>query len=317
MDATRKVSVTDANKRHELKVRDKWRDNAHFLALWERIKTRTIFEVKFSTETLIRRVVNNVQQDLLNIPPVLLSMGIAGITYRNGGIRAELKGTKHTVVDTSNNPVPDIVSEIVDKTELTRRTVVRILRGLPEAVLNKVRDNCAEFLRRIIRGIQRELEALMVDGICYRPVIIGEREYGKQLFLTPQQVGDIKNVIATSEKCLTEQIVCDSGSKPERNFARDADLDENVKFYIKLPDSFTIPTPLGKYNPDWAMVKHEDGQDILYFVVETKGSNLSGDLRTKEDLKIQCARAHFKTLAEHIGNPIRFCGPVTKLRDVF
>lgn len=315
-EATRKVSVTDANKRHELKVRDKWRDNAHFLALWERIKTRTIFEVKFSTETLIRRVVNNVQQDLLSIPPVLLCMGIAGITYRNGGISTELKGTKHTVIDTSNNPVPDIVSEIVDKTELTHRTVVRILRSLPEPVLNKVRDNCAEFLRRIIRGIQRELEALMVDGICYRPVIIGEREYGKQLFLTPQQVGDIKNVIATSEKCLTEQIVCDSGSKPERNFARDADLDESVKFYIKLPDSFTIPTPLGKYNPDWAMVKHEDGQDILYFVVETKGSNLSGDLRTKEGLKIQCARAHFKALARQTHNPIKFCGPVSKLIDI-
>lgn len=316
-DSMRTVQVADANTRHELKVRDKWKDNAHFLALWERIKTRTIFEVKFSTAKLIERVVNNVQQDLSSIPPVLISMGLAGITYRNGGVATVEKSTHHKIVDTSENPVPDIVSEIVDKTELTRRTVVRILRALPKHVLNKVRDNCAEFLRRIIKGIERELEALMVDGICYRPVIIGEKEYGKQLFLTPQQIGDIKHVIETSEKCLTEQIVCDSGSKPERNFAHDADLDESVKFYVKLPDRFTIPTPLGKYNPDWAMVKHEDGQDILYFVVETKGSNLSGDLRTKEDLKIQCARAHFKTLAEHTDNPIRFCGPVTKLRDVF
>ena len=273
--------------------------------------------VKFSTAKLIERVVNNVQQDLLSIPPVLISMGLAGITYRNGGVATVEKSTHHKIVDTSENPVPDIVTEIVDKTELTRGTVVRILRALPREVLEKVRDNCAEFIRRIIRGIQREMEELMVDGICYRPVIIGEKEYGKQLFLTPQQIGDIKHVIETSEKCLTEQIVCDSCSKPERNFAHDADLDESVKFYVKLPDRFTIPTPLGKYNPDWAMVKHEDGQDILYFVVETKGSNLSGDLRTKEDLKIQCARAHFKTLAEHTDNPIRFCGPVTKLRDVF
>lgn len=111
--------------------------------------------------------------------------------------------------------------------------------------------------------------------------------------------------------------MCDSGSTPEREFARDADLDESVKFYVKLPDKFTIPTPLGNYNPDWAMVKQEDGQDVLYFVVETKGSCDSSDLRKREELKIDCARAHFKALAQHTEQPIKFCGPVKKLDQVF
>lgn len=316
-EATRTVAVSNAHEKRELKVRDKWRENTHFLELWERLKTRTIFEVKFSTEELIHRVVKNVQKDLLSIPPVLISIGIGGIVYRQGGLDAKASGMKHVVVDTSANPVPDIVSELVDKTNLTRRTVVRILRKLPPELLNKVRDNCAEFLRRMIARIQTELQALMVDGICYRPVIIGEREYGKQLFLTNQQVGDLQHIIETSEKCLTEHIVCDSGSTPEREFAHDADLDESVKFYVKLPDKFTIPTPLGNYNPDWAMVKQEDGQDMLYFVVETKSSNLSSDLRTKEQLKIDCAKVHFKSLAQNTEQPIKFCGPVSKLHEVF
>lgn len=317
-DATRKVNVTNANEKRELKVREKWRDNTLFLELWERIKRRTIFDVNFNTDTLIRRVSNNVVHDLLNIPPVLITMGLAGLTYRKGGIDTTVKGIRTEKLDTTHNPVPDIVSELVDKTDLTRPTIVNILRRLPKEALLKARDNSAEFLKRMINGIRNELTALMVDGICYRPVIIGECEYGKQLFLTPQQVGDLKNIIETSDKCLTEHIVCDSGSAPERNFARDADLDENVKFYVKLPDSFTIPTPLGNYNPDWALVKSEDGQDILYFVVETKGSNLSSDLRTKEDLKIRCARAHFRTLAEQneLPNPVQFCGPVVKLSEV-
>ena len=319
-DATRKVNITDANEVRELKVREKWKDNRLFLELWERIKHRSIFEVKFSTEQLIRRVSNNVLHDLMNIPAVKISISEAGVVYRHGGISTtDVKSARTVNVDTSANPVPDIVSELVDKTNLTRRTVVRILRELPQAALKKAQDNCAEFLRRMIAGIKRELQELMVDGICYRPVIIGKQYYDKQLFLTPQQVGDIKNILEVSEKCLTEHIVCDSGSAPERRFAHDADLDESVKFYVKLPDKFTIPTPLGLYNPDWAMVKQEDGEDILYFVVETKGSSLSSDLRTKESLKIKCARKHFEALNEqqNAGSPVRFCGPVSKLSELY
>lgn len=315
----RRVPVVDPAEKKEIKVREKWKDNTLFLELWERIKHRTIYDVKFDTEELIRRVCSKVQSELMTIPPVRIAIDRAGVIYRHGGIAVEQRPGVQVVVDTSGNPVPDIVSELVEKTKLTRRTIVRMLTKLKPEVLRKVQDNCAEFLRRMIAGINYELRDMMVNGICYRPVIIGQREYDRQLFLSSQQVGDLKNILAASEKCLTESIVCDSGSLPERTFAHDAEMDESVKFYAKLPDHFRIPTPLGSYNPDWAVIKQEDGEEVLYFVAETKGSNLTSDLRSPERLKIACAHKHFEAVAAQLGpdkRPVKFCAPVNSLSDV-
>lgn len=317
-DATRKVNIRPVGQAQELKVRDKWKNNALFLNLWERIKHRSIYDVSFDTNDLINNIVKDAEPELNGIPAVRILIDYAGIVYHQGGIEAERHAGEHRDIDVTDNPISDIIGELADKTNLTRRTIVEILMRLKESTRKKVRVNCVEFVRRLAVVIQKKLQELMVNGISYRPVVVGEHEYNLQQFLSPQQIGDIMNVIKTSEKCLTDSIVCDHGSSPERRFADDADKDESVKFYVKLPKSFSIPTPLGSYNPDWALVKEDAGKEVLYFVVETKSTSLFSDLRDPEKLKIKCAYAHFDAIKKHemIENPVRFCGPVSKLSDV-
>lgn len=116
-----------------------------------------------------------------------------------------------------------------------------------------------------------------------------------------------------AKKAVYEQVVYDSAGV-ERGFAEDLEKNEAVKVYAKLPGWFKVPTPLGTYNPDWAVLVEKDGTEKLYFVVETKGSLFAGDLRGKEDAKIQCGKAHFKELT--VGeNPARY-EVVTSLDDL-
>jgi type III restriction enzyme len=149
-----------------------------------------------------------------------------------------------------------------------------------------------------------------VDGIRYQR-LGDEQYYAQELFEQDELTGYFKNML-DAQKCVYEQVVYDSNV--ERTFADQLEKNEAIKVYAKLPGWFKIPTPLGTYNPDWAVLVEQDGADRLYFVVETKSSLFADDLRDRESAKIECGQAHFKAL--EVGkNPARFV-KATRLDDL-
>ena len=184
-----------------------------------------------------------------------------------------------------------------NETNLTRKTLVAIL--IKSNRLDDFKKNPQSFMDEVVSIIKRQMRLKIVDGIKYQK--LGENEYyAQELFDTQELYGYLSKNMIESKKSVYDYIVYDSGVEEE--FAKRFEKDEDVKMYVKLPDWFKIPTPLGSYNPDWAVLIENDGTERLYFVVETKGSILAEDLRKKEVKKIECGEKHF----EAIGNGVRF-----------
>jgi type III restriction enzyme len=150
-----------------------------------------------------------------------------------------------------------------------------------------------------------------VDGIKYQR-LGDEYYYAQELFEQEELTGYLKNMLTNMHKSVFEDVVYDSGI--EAGFAQQLESNEAVKVYAKLPGWFRVPTPLGFYNPDWAVLIEKDGAERLYFVVETKSSLFADDLREREGAKITCGEAHFKAL-EQGNSPARFI-KASKLEDV-
>ena len=189
--------------------------------------------------------------------------------------------------------MPDILTDLQDKTQLTRRSIHRIL--VESVRLDDFKRYPQQFIEFAAEMINRAKRMTLVDGIKYQR-IGAEAYYAQQLFETEELSGYLKSMI-DANKSVHEQVIYQSDT--ERTFADDLEKNEAIKVYAKLPGWFKIPTPLGPYNPDWAVLVEKDGAERLYFVVETKSSLFTGDLRDKESAKIECGKAHFKALAVH------------------
>jgi type III restriction enzyme len=201
---------------------------------------------------------------------------------------------------------PDLISELQDKTKLLRRTVVRILSESRR--LQDFRRNPNEFIRVVSKAIVAAKRQTLVDGVQYHR--LSNSFYAQELFLNQELTGYLKNLVP-SERSLYEQTVCDSDV--ERNFVEELERSEGVKLYVKLPGWFNVPTPLGGYNPDWAVLLSRDGEERLYFVLETKGA--FRNLRPKEKAQILCGERHFHAVAT-AENSARF-EPIRSLADVY
>jgi type III restriction enzyme len=163
--------------------------------------------------------------------------------------------------------------------------------------------NPQAFIDLAAEAINRRKRLAIIDGIKYQR--IGDDEYySQELFENEELTGYLKNMLTDAKKSVYEEVVYQSGT--ERNFADDLEHNIAVKLYAKLPSWFKVPTPLGTYNPDWAVLVEQDGgAERLYLVVETKAGLFADDVREKEHAKIECGKAHFKALA--VGeNPARY-----------
>ena len=182
---------------------------------------------------------------------------------------------------------------------MTRRTIYRILTG--SLRLNDFKRNPQQFIELAAEAINRCKRLAVVDGIKYQR-LGNECFYAQELFEQKELTGYLKNLL-TAEKSVYEQVVYDSDT--EARFAEQLEKNLAIKVYAKLPGWFTVPTPLGTYNPDWAVLVEHDGAERLYFVVETKSGLFTDDLGDKESAKIECGKAHFKAL--EVGNsPARY-----------
>lgn len=193
--------------------------------------------------------------------------------------------------------LPDIITYLQNRTGLTRRTIVKILTE--SKTLNLFKKNPQAYMDQVAKLISSTMQIFIVDGIKYTK--LGDTEfYAQELFESEELTGYLERNMFESHRSVYDYVVYDSDV--ERGFAEQLENNESVKVYAKLPSWFKVPTPLGNYNPDWAIVIEDNGQNKLYFVVETKGKTDENDLRPKEWDKIKCGEKHFAAL----GNDTQF-----------
>lgn len=266
----------------------KWRENKEFLELWDRIKHKTRYSVHFDQKELIEKAANRIAQ--INIQPPKLRIEGVNIKLSQQGVDSEVHSIRHEKLQSLAYTIPNIIEHIQKSTQLKRKTIIEILKKAN--CMDKILINPQRFMEETIQHIKATMTGLIVDGIKYER-IAGE-EYEMRLFERHEITGYISKMLNTN-KSIYDAVVFDSETI-EKPFAQALEKMESVKFYLKLPYWFTIKTPLGPYNPDWAIVKEEEEGFKMYFVAETKGSIMEEDQRGKEKQKIECGKAHFDTI---------------------
>ena len=308
-EVLRKVSgrleIKNADERKQVPLRKGQDGKAIYLsdefkALWDRIKHKTTYRVQFDNAKLITDCISALQKAPA-IAKARLQWRKADIAIGKSGVEAKEKTGAYTVtLDESDIELPDLLTDLQDRTQLTRRTITSILIG--SGRLDDFKRNPQQFIELAAETINRCKRMALVDGIKYQK--LGDQHvYAQELFEKEELTGYLKNMLMDTQKSIYEHVVYDSTT--ERDFADALEKNDAIKLYAKLPGWFKVPTPLGSYNPDWAVLVEEDGAQRLYFVVETKSSLFTDDLRNKESAKIECGKAHFQALA--VGeNPARY-----------
>jgi type III restriction enzyme len=286
-----KLEVKNADDRKPISVRKSVLLSPEFKALWDRIKHKTTYRVQFDNEKLIERCI----EALDNAPPVSktrLQWKKAGMAIGKAGVDASLLSVSEPIaLYEADIELPDVLTELQDRTQLTRKTIARILTESTR--LNDFKRNPQQFIELASDAINRCKRLALVDGIKYQR-LGDEHYYAQEMFESEELSGYLQNLVLNTEKSVYEHVVYDSAV--ERDFAESLEKNEAVKVYAKLPGWFKVPTPLGTYNPDWAVLVTLDGQERLYFVVETKGGLFEDELRDRESGKIKCGAAHFTAL---------------------
>jgi type III restriction enzyme len=306
-----KLDIKNADERITVRTREAVLESEEFKALWDRIKHKTIYRVEFDNEKLIQDCAKGIF-DCPSITKTRARFRKANITIGKGGVDPK-KGDESpfTTINETDIELPDLITDLQDKTQLTRRSIVTILRESRR--LNDFRRNPQQFIGLASEAINRTKRLALVDGIRYQRIGDGHY-YAQELFQQEELTGYLKNTLETKKnKSAYTHVVYDS-TGVERRFAEDLEANEAVKVYAKLPGWFKVPTPLGTYNPDWAVLVELDGDEKLYFVVETKGSSWWDDLRHKEGAKIKCGEKHFEAIATS-DNPAKYI-KATNVNDV-
>lgn len=324
----KKVEVKDAAERRTVRAQPEVLDSEEFRQLWERIKYKTTYQLDFDDDALREQCTAEVRR-MPRIPVPRLRFSTAQLEVDAGGVSATEKvrvdalGRETHTVASPDIPLPDVISVLQDQTQLTRQTIVGVL--IDSGRLDDFRRNPQRFVEEASKAINLAKRAAIVDGIKYH--VIGDQQfYGQELFRNEELQAYLDDVVSESDaagkevvrdmlnKTPYEFIRYDSGV--ERDFAQELLANSRVKFFAKLPNWFRVPTPLGDYNPDWAITAiDEAGDEHVYLVVETKSSLYVGDLREREQLKIDCGEAHFDALGSYGEQLSMFVGePKVKFR---
>ncbi len=287
-----KLDIKNADERVPINTREAIFQSEEFKALWDRIKHKTTYRVNFDNDKLIQDCAKTIR-DNVQITKTRAQFRKAEIAIGKGGVGAtSTTNSGFTTINESDIELPDLLTDLQDKTQLTRRSIVDIL--IQSGNLNSFKRNPQQFIDLSAEAINRTKRLALVDGISYER-IGDDHYYVQELFEQEELTGYLKNTLET-QKSVYQRVVYDSAGT-EKRFAEDLEANETVKVYAKLPGWFKIPTPLGTYNPDWAVLIEDEGQEKLYFVIETKSSGWWDDLRHKEGAKIECGKQHFAVLA--------------------
>jgi type III restriction enzyme len=260
-----------------------------FQGIWDRIKARTTFRVEFSSDELTRKAVDAIKK-MPKIKTLKVKMEAGKLDVKKGGVESYTLASSTEAVVTRVRGLPDILAYLQNETELTRSTIFEVLKQCGR--LDEFFDNPQDFMDAVARVLKSELHRLLVDGIKYERVagIGGDAEWEMALFRDEEIVNYLSALQVN--KSVYEYVHYQSAI--ERRFAESLDKREDIRLFVKLPDWFKIDTPVGTYNPDWAIVKQ--GDERLYLVRETKGTKDFLKLRNSEADKVRCGKRHFEAL---------------------
>lgn len=269
--------------------------------LWKRINVRTYYNVNFDTSKLIEKAIGELDKHLnvTEIRIVVESGGMENIRDREEleagtAMSAAKVRTIHVTEAVGNGVTYDIVGELVQATGLTRRTIVAILQGVKSSTFQQFRLNPEEFIIKAGRIINDCKALSLIQHIRYEK---RNNTFDSDIFEEAAIRGTIGKDAIESTKSLYDLVVVDSQGI-EKSFAESLEKEDDVVVYTKLPRGFYINTPMGKYNPDWAVAFREGSVKHVYFVAETKGNDIEiSQLRKAEDAKIECARRHFTAIS--------------------
>jgi len=270
-----------------------------FKALWSKINAKSVYIVDFDTEELIQKAIAALDSKL-RVSRIHFQVETGAMTtiqskeeLLSGASFVKEESASYSVTMTANSNVKyDLIGKLVDETGLTRKALVAILKGIQSTVFSQFKDNPEEFIVKAAALINDEKATAVIEHITYDVL---DDHYGTDVFTDPTIKGRLGFNAMKAKKHLYDHIVYDSTG--ERDFAAELDTNTNVAVYVKLPDGFYIATPVGHYNPDWAIAFYEGSVKHIYFVAETKGSMRSMQLRLIEQSKIHCAREHFKAIS--------------------
>jgi len=270
-----------------------------FKVLWSRINAKSAYVVDFDTEELIQKAILSLNSKLrvskihFQVETGVMDTIRSKAELLSGASFVKEESGSYGVTMTANSNVKyDLIGKLVDETGLTRKALVSILKGIQPSVFNQFKDNPEEFIVKAATLINDEKATAVIEHITYDVL---DDHYGTDIFTDPTIKGRLGVNAMKAKKHLYDHIIYDSTG--ERDFAANLDTNTNVAVYIKLPDGFYIATPVGHYNPDWAIAFYEGTVKHIYFVAETKGSMSSMQLRLIEESKIHCAREHFKAIS--------------------
>lgn len=298
----RAVTIEDARRNNiELQVdRDKLA-MPQFKALWKRINAKSVYTVKFDSDELVRHCVEALDQRL-NVRKIYFRVeegemnkirSKEALESREAFQRTDTGRYSAARRISVNSAVKyDLIGKLVEETGLTRHTVVQILTGIQKAVFDQFKDNPEEFIIKAAQLINDEKATAIIQHITYHCL---DDRYDTNVFTEPIIKGKLGDNAIKTQKHLYDYLVSDS--QTERDFAQAMDAAREVAVYVKLPGGFYISTPVGRYNPDWAIAFYEGTVEHIYFVAETKGSMQSMQLREIEKAKIHCAHEHFRAIS--------------------
>jgi type III restriction enzyme len=293
------LNIKNADDKIVVKVKKQVLLSEEFKDLWDRIKYQTTYRVDFVEDDLVNECAKNIKYEVsVNKIQYIYSKAKNKITKVGVEIDEEtLIKNKYIDSEIIDYKLPDIVTYIQNETNLTRKNIVDIL--IKSEKLNDFKNNPQKFIDKVIEIIKKTMSTFIVDGIKYQK-LGNDYFYAQESFLNEELTGYLtKNMYQNkNDKSPFEYTIYDSDI--EKKFAEDFDKNPDVKLFTKLPNWFKINTPLGTYNPDWAVLIEKDNSEKLYFVVESKGTDLGLDIKTTESSKIKCGKKHFEAIDSNV-----------------
>lgn len=272
-----------------------------FQELWNKINIKTLYEVDFDSNELIEKAVNSINGKL-NVAKMAIKITqgeqkdiLSAETLKEHTTLTNGKTSTSVIDDFTPSQVEyDLIGEITKDTGLTRKTIITILSKINPSKFDYYQYNPEEFIRKVTNIINDEKASTVIEGITYHKT---DKKYSTDIFTMNNIKAELNvNAISNVKKHIYDFLVYDS--VVEKKFAEKLESGE-VTVYAKLPNDFKIPTPVGNYNPDWAIVFDNDNFKYVYFIAETKGDMSSLQLKGAEQAKIACARKHFQCISNN------------------
>jgi len=281
--------ITNVREKKLITLKKQVLEDEWFQALWKRIAPKTVYRLDFETDLVVSNAVSRINK-MDRIQPVKFRVTKSGLAIGPDGLIGESALDLNEEVLEGVRRIPDVVGEITRRVSLSRATIVRILQECDR--LAEVRVNPSVFIDQVVDAMKDALYQQVAAGIVYYPT---DEVYEARNFVKYHQKQSISPRVLEVAKTITDRIALDSGV--EQTFAEFLEEEPSVKFYLKLPSWFLVPTPLGNYNPDWAIVRQEGADQWLYLIRETKGTNVLANLQWEhEQFKIKFGAAHFDAL---------------------